>query len=179
MKGYGLIESPETTPRIRIGLVADYLRTSLTPEAAADQVAETREDIIAWVNRRRDRVERRLRGLVSDGLSLNYGAKRATEHALSALNERRRGELMQYSYQGMWAKTYFPELIAILQREWVLFQNKFAVDRDEAIKWLNQVNACRWDAHAAEELPDEDVAYLKVCFRRLEERLDLLDSPVG
>jgi hypothetical protein len=67
----------------------------------------------------------------------------------------------------------------VLNREWQLFQVKFGVERDQAIKWLDHVNACRWDAHAAEDIPDDDVQFLKVCFRRLEEKLDLVDDPVG
>jgi hypothetical protein len=174
MKGYELVSSPETHPRIRIGLVADYLQAAPTPEAAAEFPTETREDVIAWVNRRRDRIERRLRRLLSDALSLEYGAKKATERALAAIEERRRGELMQYSYTQMWAKTYFTELTSVLKAEWPLFQKKFGVDRDEVVKWLDHVNRCRWDAHAAEDIPDEDLQFLKVCFRRLEEKLDLI-----
>ncbi len=81
---------------------------------------------------------------------------------------------MQYSYAGLWEKAYFLELIAILKKEWPLFQTKLGVEREEAVKWLDQVNRCRWDAHAAEAVPEEDLQFLKVCFRRLEEKLDLV-----
>jgi hypothetical protein len=107
MKGYGLVSSPESRPRIQIDLVADYLRSAPSPEVAAESRPESGEDVVAWVSRRRDRVERRLRRLLADGLSLEYGPKRATERALAAFDEKRRGELMQYSYRAMWAKAYF------------------------------------------------------------------------
>jgi hypothetical protein len=64
------------------------------------------------------------------------------------------------------------ELITILKKNWDDFAKFFSAGRDQVITWLEHINKCRADAHA-KTLNEDDLAFLRVCFRRLEETLSL------
>jgi hypothetical protein len=73
----------------------------------------------------------------------------------------------------MWGAMYFNELIAILDAHWNVFEAWFSASRENALAWLREVNQGRIDAHAG-EMSVEQLAYLRLCLRRIEERLDLV-----
>ena len=114
-----------------------------------------------------------MRALLRDGLLFAEG-KKAMAAAQTALRDDRRAILAQYSYSDVWQELYFDELVSILDKHFAAFQKRVATDRETVLAWMRHVNMCRSDAHA-KKLSDEDLAFLRVCFRRLEELLDLKD----
>ena len=108
---------------------------------------------------------------MADGLRFRYGIK-AGDRALRCWAEHRREALQSYSYSDRWQHLDFKELVAVIEGEYDVFQSRFAVDKADVVGWLGHINRSRADAHA-KEISDEDFAYLRVCFRRLEELLDL------
>lgn len=172
MEGYGLVIDARSSPRIAIDLVRSYLarvaKRGLRSQATLDDV----DAIQAEISRRRNRVERRLRQLMSDGLRLEYGIQKAAGKALEHLGEGRRSELIRFAYDQMWDEMYFGDLVAIVEGEWSAFSKWFSAKKDELLQWLRHINRSRADAHAR-RLSEEDLAYLRICFRRLEEELRL------
>lgn len=76
------------------------------------------------------------------------------------------------SYDPMWSELYFNELISILDRHFSAFERRLGTEKASVTQWMDHVNRCRSDAHAR-RLGTEDVAYLRECFKRLEEILEL------
>lgn len=171
VEGYGLVSNARERPRIRVGLVSEFL--SRVPQAA--EIREARaadwENVVTEVSRRRNAIETALRGVFRDGLRFALG-KRAADAALSALPSERRSVLVQYGYHELWDELYFAELASVLEKHWEAFAKYFAVDKAEVLGWLDHINRCRADAHAR-RLHNDDLAYLRVCFRRMEVALGL------
>lgn len=156
-------------PRISIGLVKNHLARQTKKVAEAD--ASDPEAVLAEISRRRNRIEIALRDLLRDGLRFSDGAK-AMETALGCVTAERRAVLMQYSYREIWPELYFNELASIMDSCFPALQKRLACSKSELVMWMNQINRCRSDAHA-KGLSMDDLAFLRVCFRRLEEILEL------
>jgi hypothetical protein len=171
VEGYGLVANAREKPRIRVGLVSEFL--ARVPQAAAVREARPTdwESIVTEVSRRRNAIESALRVVLRDGLRFAFGRK-AADSALSALPSERRAVLVQYGYHELWDELYFTELSSILDKHWDAFARFFSVDKAEVLRWLDQINRCRADAHA-KRLHKDDLAFLRVCFRRMEVALDL------
>jgi hypothetical protein len=169
VEGYGLVRSARTDPRLSIGLVRHHLAQQ--PRKVADADPKDIEALLAEISRRRNRIEIGLRNLIREGLAFAEG-KKAMSVATAALKEDRRAVLSHYAYRDVWQELYFDELISILDKHFGTFQKRLAEDKATVIGWMRHVNRCRSDAHAR-ELGKDDVAYLRVCFARLEEMLDL------
>jgi hypothetical protein len=169
VEGYGLVRETRSDPRISIGLVKNHL--SRQPKKAQEADVSDSESVLAEISRRRNRVETAMRGLLHSGLRFAEGPK-AMEAALSCLPTDRRAVLAQHSYRDIWAELYFNELASILDKNFASFQKRLSCARDDILGWMNQINRCRADAHAR-KLNVDDLAFLRVCFRRLEEILEL------
>lgn len=171
VEGYGLVASARERPRIRVGLVAEFL--ARVPQAT--EIREARpadwESIVTEVSRRRNAIEAALRGVLRDGLRFALG-KKAADGVLTALPSERRAVLVQYGYHELWDELYFLELVNLLDKHWEAFAKFFSIDKGEVLKWLQHINVCRADAHA-KRLHTDDLAYLRVCFRRMEVALGL------
>lgn len=170
MEGYGLVLDARTEPRITIGLVRGYL--SRVPKRVSEEGAGGAgdpEEVLAEVSRRRNWIEPRLRRVLRDGLRYSKGQKAAAA-VLAALQESRREVVAHFGYDDMWGELYFNELIAVVRAEWACFQNYFGETRDEVVRWLEEINKSRADAHAR-ALAGEELAYLRICFARIEKKL--------
>jgi hypothetical protein len=174
VEGYGLVQHAREKPRIRIGLVAEFL--ARVPQAAVVKEAPPTdwESIITEVSRRRNAIEAALRGVLRDGLKFSLGRK-AADGALSALSSDRRAVLVQYGYHELWDELYFSELASILDKHWESFARFFSIEKAEVLKWLDHINRCRADAHAR-KLHEDELAFLRVCFRRMEVAVGMLRS---
>jgi hypothetical protein len=168
VEGYGLVRDARHDPKLSIGLVRSHLanQKKKPPEATTGD----KEEVIVEVSRRRNRIEKLFRQMLRDGLRFSQG-KKAMTVALAAVPEERRAVLNQFSYSDVWNELYLKDLIAILEKNYGDFQKRLSEDQAEVVRWLNHVNRCRADAHA-KDLSHEDIAYLRVCFRRLEDLLD-------
>lgn len=169
VEGYGLVRDARTEPRISIGLVRGHL--SRQPRRIEDSDPADPEALLVEISRRRNRIEGAMRRFLREGLLFAEG-KKAMHEALTALPEERRAVLNQYGYKEMWDELYFNELNTILDRHFPAFEKRLATDKPTVVQWMDHVNRCRSDAHAR-RLGADDIAYLRVCFRRLEEVLDL------
>lgn len=170
IEGYGLVENARTTPSIRIALVPDHLRQ--VPKRESGEVPKpSRDQILVEVSRRRNAIEEQLRESLRQGLRFARGPK-AADAALAAVPEERRKILVQHGYNDLWANLYFNELASVVEKNWDAFERFFATDKAKVVGYLDHINRSRADAHA-KQLSDEDLAYLRVCFRRLEEVLGL------
>jgi hypothetical protein len=169
VEGYGLVRDARSNPRLSIGLVKAHLARQ--PKKIPESDSSDLEGLLAEISRRRNRIEIALRLFLREGLLFAEG-KKAMDTALSALTGERRAVLSQYSYLDFWTELYFNELTAILSKYYQVFQKRIAEERATVLSWMDQVNKCRSDAHA-KRLSEEDLAYLRVCFRRLEEMLNL------
>jgi hypothetical protein len=112
-----------------------------------------------------------MRNFLRDGRLFSEG-KKAMSAALAALSPDRRAIVNQHGYQAVWAELYFNELREILEANFGAFQRRIGEDKSTVITWMKHVNECRSDAHA-KRLGSDDLAYLRVCFKRLEEMLGL------
>jgi hypothetical protein len=177
VEGYGLVASARDNPRIRVGLVKEFL--ARVPQAAAIRESKPAdwESIVTEVSRRRNAIEVALRAVLRDGLKFSLG-KKAADGALGALASERRAVLVQYGYLELWDELFFTELSTILDKHWEAFARYFSIDKAEVLRWLDHINRCRADAHAR-RLNDDDLAYLRVCFRRLEVVLGLVSPAAG
>jgi hypothetical protein len=169
VEGYGLVREARSEPRISIGLVKNHL--SRQPKKAAEAEPSDRESVLAEISRRRNRIEIAMRDLLSDGLRFAEGQK-AMEAALSCLPADRRAVLAQHSYREIWPELYFNELASIMEKHFSSLQKRLSCSKNDALKWMDQINRCRADAHAR-GLSADDLAFLRVCFKRLEEILEL------
>jgi hypothetical protein len=140
-------------------------------EGPIESAGETPESILLEISRRRNAIEDRLRQVLSEGLRYSYG-QRSAAALIGCLSESRRATLVGKSYPDMWQALYFNELRDVVDKEWSAFAGWFGQEKDRVLGWLEHVNRSRVDAHA-KHISDEDLAYLRVCFRRLEEALDL------
>src|SRR5258708_20894799 len=171
VEGYGLVADARGSPRITSGAVTTYLLGVPGPSAEQARQPTDWEAKILEVSRRRNAIEVELRRVVSEGLRFKFGQK-AGDHALKCWPESRRAILQQCSYDDRWQHLDFKELVSVIDNEYDAFQNWFAQDRAQVLTWLDHINRSRADAHA-KTLSDEEFAYLRVCFRRLEELLGL------
>ena len=129
------------------------------------------DDLLAEISRRRNAIEVELRRVLKNGLRYSHGVRSGHE-ALSCLQKERRSVLAQYGYDQMWKEMFFNELFSVLDAKWGAFQSYFSVDKKKVLDWLDHINRCRADAHAR-SLNDDDISFLRVCFRRIEETLNL------
>jgi hypothetical protein len=172
VEGYGLVRDARSDPKLSIGLVRSHLGAQ--KKVVVEAGVHDKEEIVVEVSRRRNRIETALRAMLRDGLRFAHG-KKAMTVAISAIPDERRAVLNQFAYADVWKELYFKELSVILDKNYSDFQKRLAEDKSSVLQWLDQVNRCRVDAHA-KKLCDDDLAFLRVCFRRLE---DLLDAGEG
>jgi hypothetical protein len=132
---------------------------------------ESNDEVLAEISRRRNAIEARLRDVLAQGLRYEYGPK-AAAMLIGCLAESRRTALVGKAYKEMWGALYFNELRDVVSKEWAAFSGWFGEDKEKVLNWLEHINRTRADAHA-KSLSDDDLAYLRVCFKRLEEALDL------
>jgi hypothetical protein len=94
---------------------------------------------------------------------------------LESLPSNQRDIVNRYSFENVWENLYFSDLILIIDKNWDGLQNWFSTDKSNVMLWLNHINSFRIDAHA-KSISDEDLAYLRVCFRRMEEHLTEIET---
>jgi ATP-dependent Lon protease len=129
------------------------------------------EAAIVEIGLRRNRVEKRLRDVLRDGIRMAAG-KRCMEIVIAAVPSERRAGLMTHGYTAVWEELYFSDLRSILAKNWQQFEKYFSANKNEVLGWLDQVNKLRADAHA-KSVGKDALAYTRVCFTQLERVLGL------
>lgn len=171
VEGYGLVDNARSEPRIRVGIVQDYLTEVAMSRWPVETKAQDIDGMLAEISRRRNHLELALRRLLKDGLRFNSG-KNASATMLAALPEQRRVTLSEFGYGDRWDHLYFDELTSIMMANWEGFASWFGEDKVRIKLYMDHINKSRADAHAR-KLSPEDWAFLRVCFRRMEEHLGL------
>jgi hypothetical protein len=176
LEGYGLVLAVHSdSPSISLELVAEYLRShDPVRDAGSTSIKNDPDAVASEISLRRNAIERRLRDVLAQILHMRYGA-RAIERVLTCLPEQRRTALASVGYQEMWKEMYFDELTRVIDKNWDDVAGGFGGDKEEAIRWMDTVN--RWrrvDAHAG-DIDEDDLAYLRVCFGRLETVLGIAE----
>ena len=170
VEGYGLVRSPRYEPQITIGLVETVLLKTAKEVANEQTPVDDPDAVRAEISRRRNAIEIRLREVLRDGLRYRYGGKSAGQ-LLKCFADERRTTLTPFSYDDIWSHLYFNELGTVIDREWAAFQAWFSEDKDKVLMWIDEINRSRSvDAHAG-RIDDEALVMLRMCFRRLETRL--------
>jgi hypothetical protein len=109
-------------------------------------------DELAIISRRRNVLERKLRGVVGNFIrfsSMNdASAGSAKDRVLKCVDARRRAELQRFELDDLMTKLFWLELIAVVKKEWLIFERLFG-DRDLLDRNTSIVNE-RPDAHAKE-----------------------------
>ncbi len=174
---YGLVDD-DGSPTLTVGIVHEALaqrriRQPLDAQESRDLSDDDASlEIAAAVSLRRNQLEPRLRLRIREGLIFAHGQTRAAARALDALPAPRREALSMYSLDDLFgpdSPLYWNELQAIVDKHWDSYAQLFGEDKPKVLQWFNQVNACRrWDAHAQGQIDPEELAFLQVCFARLE-----------
>ncbi|MEZ5205084.1 MAG: hypothetical protein R2701_12095 [Acidimicrobiales bacterium] len=171
--GYGLVEDPMGDPRISIDLVREVLR-ELPATSSLDRPTKGEaepsdgewDEMIAEISRRRNRLERELRKRTAFALQLSLGQKRMGS-VLDCLSDSRRTRFENLSYEELWDELYFNDLKTIIEGHWPYVQNWLAMDASKFTDAMVTINQGRADAHAR-SMDSEELAYLRVCLKRLE-----------
>lgn len=198
--GYGLVRSPQDRPALTIGLVGKVLRQMASesvvdsgrrPEPRADVVGEKPQtadsaaspveepddneewwlEVIGEVSRRRNRIERALRDRGAMGLEIKFGQGKMNR-LLESIGGARQTKLSNNSYKDVWQELYLLELTSVFVENWDVFQNWAYMDKNEFESALQTINKGRVDAHAR-SISEDDLAYLRVCLRKIEDRVGL------
>ena len=86
--------------------------------------------------------------------------------------------LLVFDYAERWDALYFGELSAVVRREWPKLCQQFRPhEKDKVLMWLDHINRYRPDAHAR-PVGEDDLALLRVAFKRMEESLRLRASQI-
>jgi hypothetical protein len=147
---YGLIEreGDRYRYRFRVQAVQRYLVRVRQFYRKADKL----EEKWAEVSERGDRLEVGLRRMISLQLKARYGESAGKAKLLSALAGDRAKRLESMRFEEISNPTdsplYFPDLYAVIKKEWSLFENFFSEDQHRIGIRLEHINKMRRDAHA-------------------------------
>lgn len=170
--GYGLITQSTHGYAFNIEALREYLNQLHKYE----KVNLTDDEKVAEISMRRNRIEKMLRVITRKTLRSSYGRKKSGEVVLKAVPENRRQKIGTDDIDLLLAKDssplFFLELIALINREWTVFQNVFELEKDKVVLMLQEINDCgRPDAHA-KYVDTDEFAQLRLYFKKLENILE-------
>lgn len=165
--GYGLIESEDGQYDFRI----EVIKKHLVRKHNHKPIATTQDEMWAEISNRRNAVEPKLRKIVRNQLRAALGMTDAMNSILGVMGEQRARKYGGLSYVEIFepnrCEIYWEDLRKIITKNWEVFKNVFGPSQEEFNRMMKGVNDMRKDAHAAELTPD-DMAYFRVCMKRLE-----------
>lgn len=107
-------------------------------------------DELAIISRRRNLLEKKLRGVVGNFIrfsAMNDTSKgTARDRVLKCIDSKRRDNLQNFDLDDLMSKLFWLELIAVVKKEWQIFDRVFG-DKTSLDKYTSIVNE-RPDAHA-------------------------------
>ncbi len=170
--GYGLITQSQNGFSFSIDALREYLNNLHKHE----RLNLTDDEKVAEISARRNRIEKLLRVAVRNALRAAYGRKKARECVLNAIAEKRRGTISASDFNMLLARDasplFFSELIAVIKREWSVFQNVFEMEKNKLEVMLEEISSFgRPDAHA-KYVDKDEFAQLRLYFKKLEEILE-------
>jgi alkylhydroperoxidase/carboxymuconolactone decarboxylase family protein YurZ len=128
------------------------------------------EEKLQEISLRRNRLEKKLRELILNGLKFAYG-KKALNELLKAIPEAKRDTLRIQTINeilGNNSPLYLLDLKNILNQNWDKFLNFLCdFEKQRFLIMLDDINKYRVDAHA-KDIEDEDFKQLRIHFDKLE-----------
>lgn len=128
------------------------------------------EEKLQEISLRRNRLEKKLRELILNGLKFAYG-KKALNELLKAIPEAKRDSLRIHTINevlGNSSPLYLLDLKNILSQNWENFLNFLdGFEKQRFLIMLEDINKYRVDAHA-KDIEDEDFKQLRIHFDKLE-----------
>jgi cold shock CspA family protein len=167
--GYGIItQSTNNNFYIEIDAIKNYMKSNYKNENIPTEKDEFREIISS----RRDNIERKLRVLVKQTLTIKYGREKIpdiivkyTRGNIESILERREGK-------ELFNALYFSELKNIIIGEFSTFNNVITLEKAIFIAAMNKINQYRYvDAHAG-DISREEYTTLHLYFNEIERVLE-------
>ncbi|HFR4184936.1 TPA: cold shock domain-containing protein [Bacillus cereus] len=167
--GYGIVtQSAKNNYYIEIDAIKGYMKSNYKNEHIPTEQEEFRE----MISSRRNNIEKKLRVLAKQVLSIKYGKDKLpdivvkyTRGSIEAILERREN-------RDLFEALYFSELRNIIIGEYNAFNNILTLDKAIFISAMNKINENRYvDAHAG-DITREEYAKLHLYFNEIEEALE-------
>jgi hypothetical protein len=132
-------------------------------------------DDLGHNNKRRNIIEKKLRGIVLNFIrmdSLSDKTKpKAKDRISKRIDEKRRAELSHFSLEDIMESLFWTELINIIDKEWSLFEKAFG-DKNE-LRLNSSTISDRLDAHA-KDFDEADIALYRRALKWFENHIDAL-----
>lgn len=170
LRGYCLVEKDEGEYFIRIKSIEEYLNTKFMYEKDISDQSEKR----ARLNKRRDKIENRLREIIFYNLQSKYG-KKAKEKLLSYISgtttdKTQEGKVKEAKLRDAMEQLYFSQIKVILLKDWKDYQNIFN-DKVKFEQFFDLINKSRGAGDHGRTLTDEDEALYSIAFSFFEKCL--------
>lgn len=168
------VERKETLPD-----GVDATQSALNAISAGSMSAPAEEEwaeLLGEVSTSRNKLERTLREFVATVLRIEAArrtdGRRPVDLCISSLRAERRIELQGKSLNGVMSALYWIELIAVIKKNWSLFE-RFFHDRKDLELWADIVND-RPDAHA-KSFDGAELALQRRAIRWFDDRVEASD----
>lgn len=170
--GYGVINKGVSGYYFNIENLSELLRH----KHGKQQLSMSPEEKVQEISVRRNRFEKKLRGVIRNTLIITKGKSKAHTAVTSAIPESRRVNLSSHDLDNLLSKEssplFFLELINIVKRDWPVFENIFDMSKAKFEVMLEEINRVgRPDAHA-KGISDTDFDQLRIYFDKLEAIVD-------
>ena len=168
--GYRLIEKDDSEYFIRIKSIEEYIRDKFI----YDQTLSSQSDIHARLNARREKVETKLRKIISYNLQMKYGKKakeKLMEYASNTTSDKsQNSRMIDKPLSKAMEELYCSQLKDIMLSEWKYYQNIFD-DRVKFEYYFDLMNESRGAGDHAKTISDEEEAWYSRAFKYFEEKL--------
>ena len=170
--GYGLIQQSENGYSFNIEIVKEYLGQ----QHKYERINLTAEEKLEEISRRRNFIEKSLRKIVKNVLTISFGKKKGFEKVLGALPENRRNSLLSHDLDSILgvdtSPLFYIELARLITKEWDGFQHIFDMEKNKVTFILDEINAIgRPDAHA-KKIDKHEFEQLRLHFNKLEQIIE-------
>lgn len=174
--GYGLVQKSGNGYAFNLENLAEVLRRKHQHE----RLHLTQEEKLQEISGRRVNLEQRLRTIMKTSLRVTLGVKKSAAAVLAAIPEQRRGSLQTMDLNALLDRDssplYLLDLVNLLKREWVSFENLFSIEKNKLTVILEEVNSKgRPEAHA-KAIAEDDFTQLRLYFKKLEDQLEEIDG---
>jgi hypothetical protein len=174
LEGYGLITEEDGNYYFRIKAVETYLHE----KSQQKKRLLTKDEKWREIASRRSKLEMELRKIIKQTLKSNFGAARAKDELLAAINKQSQRDKLRalnlddiFSGDGTMSELYFRDLTTVILNHWREFRNIFANDKTNFEIYARHINRFRIDAHA-NDISDTNLGTLLIALQWLQERVN-------
>jgi hypothetical protein len=168
--GYGIIDFQEDEYVFRVDALKEYI----AQEARYQRINLTKNEKLAEISERRNKLEPQLRSLCRSMLQAFYGVANAKQKTLEIFGQSRTASLGHLDYADLFTaergQIYFEDLRKIISKNWDCFKNVIGPDQEKVVNFLKHINEFRSDAHA-NNISDDDFQMLRLAFNYFDAKL--------